>query len=76
MKKVFGAPYLLFILIEGYALAFLDQITFQRRKRWYPLNNCLLNSLTLSKSKIWNSNKWIKINAFGNFEKIINELED
>ena len=35
-----------------------------------------LNSLTLSKSKIWNSNKWIEVNAFDNLEKIINELED
>jgi uncharacterized protein YjbI with pentapeptide repeats len=35
-----------------------------------------LNSLTLSKSKIWNSNKWIEVNAFDNIEKIINELTD
>ena len=33
-----------------------------------------LESLTLSKSKIWNSKKWIEVNAFDNLEKIINEL--
>jgi hypothetical protein len=35
-----------------------------------------LESLTLSRSKIWNSKKWIEVNAFDNFEKIVNELED
>lgn len=34
-----------------------------------------LESLTLSRSKIWNSKKWIKVNAFDNIFKIINELE-
>ena len=35
-----------------------------------------LESLTLSRSKIWNSKKWIEVNAFDNIFKIINELED
>lgn len=35
-----------------------------------------LNSAILSQSKIWNSEKWIKVNAFNNLEKIINELKD
>jgi uncharacterized protein YjbI with pentapeptide repeats len=34
-----------------------------------------LESLTLSRSKIWNSKKWIEVNAFDNIFKIINELE-
>ena len=32
-KRLIGAPYLMSILIEGYALVFLDQITFQRKKK-------------------------------------------
>jgi len=35
-----------------------------------------LESLTLSRSKIWNSKKWIEVNAFDDSFKIINELED
>ncbi len=32
-KKLVGSPYLMSILIEGYALVFLDQITFQRKRK-------------------------------------------
>jgi len=35
-----------------------------------------LDFLTLSRSKIWNSKKWIEVNAFDNIVNIINELED
>ena len=42
---------------------------------------CDLKSVTLSKSKIWNSKKWIEVNIFENLDfdnllKIINELEN
>jgi hypothetical protein len=32
-KKLVVAPYLTSILIEGYVLVFLDQTTFQRKKK-------------------------------------------
>jgi hypothetical protein len=35
VTHVCEAPHLLFILIESYGFAFLDQITFQCRKRQY-----------------------------------------
>jgi hypothetical protein len=35
-----------------------------------------LESVTLSKSKIWNSKKWIEVDTWDNVSKIINELED
>jgi hypothetical protein len=37
---------------------------------------CFLDSVTLSRSKIWNSKKWIEVNTFDNFSKIIDELKD
>jgi hypothetical protein len=37
---------------------------------------CFLKSLTLSRSKIWNSKKWIEVDTWDNVSKIINELED
>ena len=37
---------------------------------------CFLESLTLDGSKIWNSKKWIEVNAFDNVSKIIHDLED
>jgi uncharacterized protein YjbI with pentapeptide repeats len=35
-----------------------------------------LESLTLSRSKIWNSKKCIEVNTFDNVSKIIHDLED
>ena len=35
-----------------------------------------LDSLALNRSKIWNSKKWIEVNAFDNMFTIINELDD
>jgi uncharacterized protein YjbI with pentapeptide repeats len=35
-----------------------------------------LESVTLSKSKIWNSKKCIEVNTFDNVSKIIHDLED
>jgi hypothetical protein len=35
-----------------------------------------LESVTLSKSKIWNSKKCIEVNTFDNISKIIHDLED
>ena len=35
-----------------------------------------LECVTLSKSKIWNSKKWIEVNAFDNVSKIVDDLKD
>jgi len=35
-----------------------------------------LESVTLSKSKIWNSKKCIEVNNFDNVSKIVDELKD
>lgn len=35
-----------------------------------------LESVTLSKSKIWNSKKYIEVNTFDNVSKIVDDLKD
>ena len=35
-----------------------------------------LESITLSKSKIWNSKKCIEVNTFDNVSKIVDDLKD
>ena len=37
---------------------------------------CSLESVTLSKSRIWNSKKSIEVNAFDNVSKIVDNLKD